>query len=249
MSHSARVRTEAAELWASGLSHKIRNSLNAMRTHIALLEKFTAARAEPQTVAQLHKLEESVIRLEEILHEFMDFAGPSANSWEAVKVESVIREVLQFLAADLESAQIRVVEEMTLSSAEVLVDRKRLKQALLNLIVNARQAMPEGGNLTVCASLAKPSRVVIEIGDSGPGIAASDQPQIFQPFFTTRPAGIGLGLAIVKRIVEDFHSQIRFASKPGQGTTFVLSLPTARREQARRARTEQRRQRLQPASS
>ncbi len=249
MSGSVRSGTDAMELWASGLSHRIRNSLNAMRTHIALLEKFTAAHPEPQTVGQLHKLEESVVRLEEILHEFMDFAGPSTNRWEAVKVETAIREVLQFLAADLESANIKVVEDMTLSSAEVLVDRKRLRQALLNLVVNARQAMLDGGQLTIRASAPKPGRVAIEISDSGPGIAASDQPRVFQPFFTTRPAGIGLGLAIAKRIVEDFHGQIRFISEPGQGATFVLTLPTARREQARRARTELRRQRLQPASS
>jgi signal transduction histidine kinase len=100
---------------------------------------------------------------------------------------------------------------------------------LLNLIINARQAMPEGGTLTVRARPSERGEVLLEVSDTGCGIPEEDRPRIFQTFFSTKPEGTGLGLAIVKRTIEDLGGRITFDSQVGRGTTFRIYLPPAQR--------------------
>ena len=104
-----------------------------------------------------------------------------------------------------------------------------LRQAIVNLVVNAAQAMPDGGTLTVRAQV-DGGAVVLELGDTGPGIPDDVRQRIFEPFFTTRATGTGLGLAVVKRIVDDHHGQIEVRPGSGGGTVFALRLPLALRE-------------------
>src|SRR5580700_10895269 len=102
---------EQARMVAGGLSHKIRNSLNTMRAHIALLQKFTSPCAEERIPRQINKLEDAVVGLEEIVKEFLALASPARNEWEEVELVSLVRDVLDFVAVDLEQGQVSVAEE------------------------------------------------------------------------------------------------------------------------------------------
>lgn len=218
---------EREKLIANGLAHKLRNSLNTMRTHIALLQKFTATSPEERALRQISKLEEAVIGIEEILREFLAFASPATGELAEVDLPGVVREVLEFLLADLEQSGVKVTENYEGELPRLYADRNQLKRVLLNLMINARQAMPDGGRLTIRACPADDGFVLLEISDTGSGIPMEEQDLIFQPFFTTKAEGLGLGLPVVKRTLEDLHGRISFESKPGVGTVFRVFLPSA----------------------
>jgi len=215
-------------LLAGGLAHEIRNTLNAMHTQIALLRK----QLSPQTGSAsqwMGQLERAVAELEEFVTEFLAFARPARDQLEEVDLAALIGSLLDFMALDLEQGKVTVVTEFDTDLPAVYVDAGKLKRALLNLFINARQAMPEGGTLTVRARKGETGEVVVEVQDTGCGIPEEDRPRIFQTFFSTKPEGTGLGLAVVKRTVEDFGGRVAFTSEVGRGTTFRISLPTAQR--------------------
>lgn len=215
-------------LLAGGLAHEIRNTLNAMHSQIALLRKQLPAEAAP-ACHRTGQLERAVAELEELVDEFLAFARPAKDRLEVVDLAGLIGGLLDFVSLDLEQGRVRAVTELASDLPPVYADAGKLKRALLNLFINARQAMPEGGTLTVSAAPGEPGEVVIDVRDTGCGIPEEDRPRIFQSFFSTKPGGTGLGLAVVKRTVEDFGGRVRFDSQLGRGTTFRISLPTAER--------------------
>ncbi|HZU38763.1 MAG TPA: ATP-binding protein [Gemmataceae bacterium] len=229
MAPAASANKDRDSLVANGLAHKLRNSLNAMRTHIALVQKFTASSTEPRVPRQLGKLEEAIVGIEEILCEFLAFASPPATEWTELELPSVVREVLDFVTVDLEQGGVAVAEQYPPDLPKLYTDRNKLKRVFLNLLVNARQAMPEGGRVTIQARPTNDGYLVVEIRDNGCGIPEPEQAQVFQPFFTTKSDGLGLGLPVVKRTVEDLGGQVSFESKPDVGTVFRLLLPVAER--------------------
>jgi signal transduction histidine kinase len=109
---------------------------------------------------------------------------------------------------------------------EALANPQQISQILINLVSNACEAMPEGGSLKINAAH-EGNRVVIQVTDSGKGIAKDDLPRLFEPLFTTKPRGVGLGLAISKRLADLNHAEISASSQKGKGAVFTLSLPTA----------------------
>lgn len=228
-------------LLAGGLAHEIRNTLNAMHSQIALLRKQLPPQAGP-ACERTALLERAVVELEQLVSEFLAFARPAKDQPQDVDLAGLIVELLDFVALDLEQGRVTAVTELAPNLPAVYVDPGKLKRALLNLLINARQAMPDGGTLTVRAWPDGAGQVLIEVRDTGCGIPEEDRPHIFQTFFSTRPGGTGLGLAVVKRTVEDFGGRIAFESEVGRRTTFRVSLPTAERRrvllerQARAAR-------------
>jgi two-component system sensor histidine kinase HydH len=231
---------------AHGLVHKIRNVLNLIRTHIALMQRFTAGSADGRVQRRVDKLEEAVVLLDGILKEYLALVSPADDDWEVLDLAAVVQEVMQFVAADLEQAGVVVVQEFTPRPAEVYADRGKLKRVILNLILNARQAMPAGGQLTLRTQAAGRGWVVLEVSDTGCGIAEADQARIFQPFFSTKPEGLGLGLVLVQRTVEGYRGWVSFESVPNQGTIFRVTLPAARRLRAALERETRRQEWLQP---
>jgi signal transduction histidine kinase len=215
-------------LLAGGLAHEIRNTLNAMHSQIGLLRKQLPPEAGSarQRTAQL---ERAAAELEQLVSDFLAFARPAKDQLEDVDLRAVIRGVLDFAALDLEQARVNVVTELDPELPPVHADAGKLRRAVLNLIINARQAMPDGGTLTVRAEPGGRHGVLIEVRDTGCGIPEEDRPRIFQTFFSTKPEGTGLGLAVVKRTVEDCGGWITFDSEVGRGTAFRISLPTAER--------------------
>lgn len=213
---------------ASGLAHEIRNYLNAMRTHLALLRKSAESdgAGRPSGEKRIARLEETIGGLEELVTEFLTFARPQADRLEEIGLRELIGEVADFVGLDLEQAGVELHVDVAPDLAPVWADRAKLKRAVLNLLVNARQAMPDGGTLRVRAT-PQPDAVLIEIADTGCGIPPEDQPRLFDLFFSTKAEGTGLGLAIVKRTVEDLSGSIAFESAVGQGTTFRMLLPSS----------------------
>jgi len=215
---------------ASGLAHEMRNYLNAMRTHVALLRKTAESDTEEcrKCGQRIGRLEEATGMLEELLADFLTFARPLEDRLEEIGVKELIREVADFVGLDMEQAGVELRVDVDPGLSPVYVDRAKLKRAILNLLVNARQAMPEGGTISVRAAM-DDDRVVIEITDTGCGISPEDRPRMFESFFSTKSGGVGLGLAIVKRTIEDISGSVGFESTVGQGTRFRIALPSAAR--------------------
>jgi signal transduction histidine kinase len=228
-------------LLAGGLAHEIRNTLNAMHSQIGLLRKQLPPGFDCQRTGQL---EGAVVELDQLLSDFLAFARPANDSLEKVDLGPLIADLLEFAALDLEQGRVRAVTELSPDLPSVYVDRAKLKRALLNLIINARQAMPDGGTLTVGSHPDPSGDPVIEVHDSGCGIPDEDRPRVFQTFFSTKPDGTGLGLAVVKRTIEDFGGQVTFDSEIGRGTTFRISLPTAERRRVTLERESRAQQKL-----
>jgi signal transduction histidine kinase len=214
-------------LLAGGLAHEIRNTLNAMHSQLALLRKNLPAAPESPSLKPISQIERALAELEELVGNFLAFARPAQDRLEMMDPERMVRDVLEFAALDLEQGHVKVVTHLDSDLPAIYLDAGKLRRALLNLIVNARQAMTEGGTLTVSVRQRGHQELLIEIADTGGGIREEDQPRIFQSFFSTKPGGTGLGLAIVKRTIEDCGGQITFHSKVGCGTTFRIRLPLA----------------------
>lgn len=237
--HKRLRRDHLAEVGAlaSGLAHEMRNYLNAMRTHVALLRKTAGSDAQgcQKCEQRIHRLEETTGSLEELLADFLTFARPLEDRLEEVRVEELIGEVADFVGLDLEQAGVDLRLDVNPGLLPVYVDRAKLKRTILNLLVNARQAMPEGGTISVRGVMDDDS-VAIEIGDTGCGIPEEDRPRLFESFFSTKSEGAGLGLAIVKRTIEDMSGSISFQSTVDRGTTFRIVLPSSARSKKALAR-------------
>lgn len=215
-------------LLASGLAHEIRNSLNAMHSQLALLRKHLPAEPAEEdspAIRRAKQIDRALVDLEELVVDFLAFARPAQDRLEEVNLAKLVGGVLEFAAMDLEQGRVKVAAHLDASVPSVCVDAGKLKRALLNLIINARQAMPDGGTLAVRLFADGLDQIVIEVSDTGCGIPAQDRPRIFQSFFSTKSDGTGLGLAIVRRTIEDCGGRIDFVSNVGKGTTFRIHLP------------------------
>jgi signal transduction histidine kinase len=222
-------------LLAGGLAHEIRNTLNAMHSQIGLLRK-QLTQEGGSAYQRTSQLERAVVELEQLVSDFLTFARPAKDRLEDVDLRHLIHDVLDFAALDLEQGGVQVVTELDPALPLVYADSAKLRRALLNLVINARQAMPEGGTLTVRAQPSGRREVLIEVRDTGCGIPQEDRPRIFQTFFSTKPEGTGLGLAVVRRTIEDCGGRVTFDSEVGRGTAFRIFLPTRERRRARLAR-------------
>jgi signal transduction histidine kinase len=146
----------------------------------------------------------------------------------------IIENVLQRCQRQVVESQVIVVSQYAANLPQLKVDRQRLEQVFSNLIINATQAMPEGGQLFLQTQLAsaqngqKTDEIVVTIADTGPGIPIEAQHQIFEPFFTTKARGTGLGLTVARRIVEEHGGVISIESETAKGTRFIIRLPVTR---------------------
>jgi signal transduction histidine kinase len=170
--------------------------------------------------------------MNQTLTDLLRHARQSAPRRLVAEVNTLLEQTLTFVPR----AGVDIVRHFDPSLPRVSADPDLLHQAFLNIVINARQAMPEGGRLTVESRAdgrnGRPVRITIS--DTGRGISADHLERIFQPFFTTKPQGTGLGLAIAARIVEQHGGRIAVETVPGQGTTFTIVLPAAPLESCRR---------------
>ena len=217
-------------LLAGGLAHEVRNHLNAFGTYLSLL-RGSAGAPDGELVQGVEKLEHVSTALDELLTDFLTFTRPVKDKLEKVDLAALAREVVEFLALDLEQSRVEARVEAAPGVPPVVGDRGKLRRVILNLLVNARQAMPQGGKAIVRLH-PRGGQVQLDVEDTGCGIPPEEQPRIFEAFFSTKDDGTGLGLAVAKRTIEDLGGQISFESQPGCGTTFHVSLPAAAQHEA-----------------
>jgi signal transduction histidine kinase len=215
---------------AGGLAHEVRNHLNAIGAYTSLLRK-AAGTPDGELAQGIEKLERVSTALDELLTDFLTFTRPVKDNLEQVDLADLAGEVIDFLALDLEQARVEAGVEAAPGVPPVVGDRGKLRRVILNLLVNARQAMPQGGKATVRVQ-SHGGQVQLDVEDTGCGIPPEEQPRIFEAFFSTKDDGTGLGLAIAKRTIEDLGGRISFESRAGCGTTFHIALPTAAQHEA-----------------
>jgi two-component system sensor histidine kinase HydH len=223
--------TELAEL-AGGFIHEFKNHLSTLGLNLQLLgEDF----AEPQNhrerraLTRVQRLQGECQRLVECANDFLRFARIKDLELVATDLSQIIEEMVDFFEPTARAANIDIKRFLPADLPMVLLDREMFKQALLNLMLNAEQAMPEGGELTIQAAReqAGPPRVCLTLIDTGKGISPETLPRIFQPFFSTKQGGTGLGLPTTKRILEAHGGSIEAQSAVGHGTQFTLRLRLA----------------------
>jgi len=208
---------------AAGIAHEIRNPLTSINILIhSLTENLSSGDSHRE---DLKVIEEEINRINEILDRFLRFAKPAAPLLERTDVASIFEETLQLIRPRIEKQRIVVRKEFQ-ALPIILMDREQIKQVALNLLLNAVQAMPEGGTLTLRGQNSEDGQWIrISIQDSGMGIPSEDMNKLFDPFFSTKEGGVGLGLSIAHRIIDQHHGKIEVESNPGEGTLFALWLP------------------------
>jgi PAS domain S-box-containing protein len=231
-------RVHALTLLAASVAHEIGNPLNAIHIHLQLMEREVRrlqqvaagqSTVDPAVIADklasyLSVAQGEIGRLDYIVTDFLTAMRPTPPKLRDGIVNEVVRETLDLLRPELINRKLRVVEKLASDQPVIRLDPAQLKQALVNLVKNAMQAMTKGGTLTLTTG-ATAENVWIAIGDTGSGISPEQLNRIFQPFQTTKERGSGLGLMVVQRIVRDHGGRIDFESRVGEGTTFTLWLP------------------------
>jgi signal transduction histidine kinase len=208
---------------AAGIAHEIRNPLTSINILIHSLTQNLPT--EDSRWEDLKVIEEEILRINEIVDQFLRFARPAPPLLVKAEVVSIIEETLQLLRPQIEKHRILVQKEFQ-PLPPILTDREQMKQAILNLLLNAVQAMPKGGHLALRGHVPEGNRwVQFSIQDSGVGIPAEDIDKLFDPFFSTKEGGVGLGLSITHRIIDQHDGKIEVESAPGKGTLFTIWLP------------------------
>lgn len=224
-----RLRAQYAEIaqLAGGLAHEIRNPLSTMQLNLDLLaEDFQQAETQRdrRILQKIERVRKESHRLQDILEDFLRFVRVQELRLRPADLNEAVDVLRDFqegqAAAHGVVIRVQYAKDLPLIPLEV----ELFKQALLNLTLNALHAMPDGGEL-ILTTRREPDRAVLEVTDTGLGIAPELQPRIFDAFFSTRPGGNGLGLPTVRRIVEAHGGTIELESEPGKGSKFTIRLP------------------------
>ncbi|MDH3343608.1 MAG: ATP-binding protein [Desulfobacteraceae bacterium] len=206
----------------AGISHEIRNPLGIIKSSSELLKKKMASYDPSNSIPDII-IEES-IRLNYIITDFLNFAKPRIPNLMACDVEAVLEKNINFLASHIEKEGYTVEKYYDNNIPEITADSDMLYQAFLNILINAMQAMPEGGKIHVAIQSAD-NTVKIFFEDEGEGIPQDLMEKIWDPFFTTKAKGTGLGLGIVKNIIESHSGSVQISARPGAGARVKVELP------------------------
>lgn len=208
---------------SAGIAHEIRNPLASIKgTAEILQEDFPAASKKFEFLQILIRETE---RLNKVVENFLSFARPKIPDLGSCEVSAVLKSVLELVKHPASKGQVTIKTNFDGQGPDLIADAEQLKQAFLNIILNALQAMPQGGELSIVTRHQAPW-VEIYFQDQGAGIPPHDLDKIFNPFYTTKGEGTGLGLAITHRIIAENHGgQMEVESEEGKGTKFIVRLP------------------------
>ncbi len=218
---------------AAGVAHSIRNPLTSVKMRLFTLER--GLELDPQHQEDFDVIREEIRHIDAILRNFLEFSRPPKLQMQPVSLSDVVDMTLQLLRHRLDSFNVTVDVRRSDRLPKVPADPDQIKEALMNLLLNACEAMGEkGGQITITEEegVVEPwGRVcILRIRDNGPGIPENIRAQILEPFFSTKEDGTGLGLSIVKRIMDEHGGWVHLHSQEGEGATFVLGLPSKDRE-------------------
>jgi two-component system, NtrC family, sensor histidine kinase HydH len=217
---------ELAEL-AGGFIHEIKNHLSTLGLNLQLLtEDFQEpeTQRERRALTRIQRLQQECQRLVEVSNDFLRFARIKNLDLAPADLGKVIEEMIDFFGPTARATNIEIKLFLSGDLPPVRLHAEMFKQALLNLLLNAEQAMPEGGELTIQAACTGPG-VCLSLIDTGKGMAPEVLDRVFQPFFSTKKAGTGLGLPTTRKIIEAHGGIIAAESEPGRGTKFTIHLP------------------------
>jgi len=224
----ARRAERLAELGTltGGLAHEIKNPLSTVQLNLQLLQEDLAPNnpAYGRVINRLRTVRSETSRLREILDDFLRYAGRLELDRQPVDLNQLLEELVDFFApqALLQRVQVRLKKSPVPVIAPA--DARLIKQSMLNLMLNALQAMPAGGELMLTLQQ-RDGHAVIDVIDTGPGIPAEVIPRIFAAYYSTKKGGTGLGLPMAKRIADEHGGSLTVTSDPGKGTDFCLRLP------------------------
>jgi len=215
-------------LLAAGVAHEVNTPLAVISNYIQMLAK-QIPNDDPRQKT-IERIVKQTFRASEIVNNLLNFSRTGGTEPVAVDLNSVLEETLTLVQHPLKTARVSVVRNYTAELPQVLGSATRLQQVFLNLFMNARDAMPNGGMLEV-RTAAQNGSVEIEVSDTGTGIPAENLHRIFDPFFTTKATGrgTGLGLSVSYGIIKEHAGKVEVRSTPGKGTSFRLEFPVARK--------------------
>jgi signal transduction histidine kinase len=222
----------------SGVGHEVKNPINAIVVHLELL-KNKLGNGNPQAARHLEVIDVEIHRLDRVVQTLVDFSRPVELQLREQDLRQVIGDVLTLSVDELSTRNVTLETSVASNPLIANVDADLLKQAVLNVIQNGAQAMPEGGRLSVVLEEDKKS-AVLRITDEGGGISEEIRDKIFDLYFTTKSEGSGIGLAMTYRILQLHHGSVEVQNSSSRGTEFVMRIPLSATEWGRRH--------LQPAS-
>jgi len=218
---------------AASIAHEVNNPLGGILVYTKLLSKKIAddSISKETTLNYLSKMESELTRSTKLIRNLLDFARQSPPALREINLNEVINQAFDLAAHSAELQNIQVIKELDPSLPRLMADFDQLQQVCTNLIMNAIQAMPEGGKLTIRTS-SDGAHVKVEVQDTGVGISPENMRKLFTPFFTTKGKGkgVGLGLAVAYGIIQRHRGKIEAQSKEGEGTTFTIHLPLRHEE-------------------
>jgi two-component system sensor histidine kinase HydH len=218
----------------SRFAHEVRNPLSSLEIHVQLLEEDLAqvpSRMKEKTASRFEIIHGELHRLENIVKHFLSLAGPSSLDLHPVEVAKVVGHVCELLRPEAAARGIEIVTNVPEGLPPVVADAVQFTQALLNLVINAIQAIERNGRVELIARTDERKEILsIELHDTGPGIPADKQSAIFEPFFTTKAEGSGLGLWIVQQIITAHGGVVGASNAPHGGAVFTVHLPLWKKE-------------------
>jgi len=209
----------------AGVAHEMKNPLNAMTIHLELLKQKLAAGKPAWTHVEI--IEQEIRRLDERIQGFLKFVRPDEVSFGPVPIAPLLSSVVEAVRPEAQRAGVSIDRHCTDDSLYVEGDGAQLRDVFLNLAQNAIQAMPKGGRLTVVCDALPDRRVRVRVEDTGVGIAPENLTRIFELYYTTKERGTGVGLSMVYRTIQIHNGEIDVESTVGEGTTFIVVLPSA----------------------
>jgi two-component system sensor histidine kinase HydH len=210
---------------AAGMAHEIRNPLASMLTGVQILGSLPPG--DPRAKRHRETIIQQITRLNGIIRDLLTLGRPARPKRKACAIERPVRQAAEMIAARASEQSVAVELDMADTLPSVFADEGQIQQVLINLFLNALEAMPEGGKLNVCAREGKGNVLLIDVTDTGVGMSSEDIAHAFTPFFSTKAQGAGLGLTVCNRIVADHDGQLELRSAIGEGTTIIVELPVA----------------------
>ncbi|MFN2269695.1 MAG: response regulator [Anaerolineae bacterium] len=208
---------------AASLAHEINNPLQAIHNSLQLMLSFQLEAAEQKEYLQI--ADEEIERLMNLVASILEFARPPQREMRAANLNDVAERVLALAGKYLQHRRVAIKRALSTDLPPIVVAPDELEQVFINLVLNAVDAMPDGGTLRVASWQAEDGRLAVAFSDTGHGIAPEDLKRVFEPFFSTREDGTGLGLTVSHNVVERHGGEIAVESSVGQGTTFTVWLP------------------------